>query len=81
MKKILKTYKFRLLPNKTQEHLLNKTFGCARFIFNQMLAERKEVYEQFKNDKEALYKYKYKTEKQYKEDYEWFADIRCKYAN
>ena len=75
MKKILKTYKFRLLPNKTQEHLLNKTFGCARFIFNQMLAERKEVYEQFKNDKEALYKYKYKTEKQYKEDYEWLKEV------
>lgn len=75
MKKILKTYKFRLLPNKTQERLLNKTFGCARFIFNQMLAERKEVYEQFKNDKEALYKYKYKTEKQYKEDYEWLKEV------
>jgi len=40
-----------------------------------MLAERKEVYEQFKNDKEALYKYKYKTEKQYKEDYEWLSEV------
>ena len=75
MKKIYKTYKFRIYPNKTQEILLNKTFGCTRFIFNQMLAERKEVYEQFKNDKEALYKYKYKTEKQYKEDYEWLSEV------
>jgi len=75
MKKIYKTYKFRIYPNKTQEILLNKTFGCTRFIFNQMLAERKEVYEQFKNDKEALYKYKYKTEKQYKEDYEWLKEV------
>ena len=75
MKKILKTYKFRLYPNKTQEILLSKTFGCARFIFNQMLAERKEVYEQLKNDKDTLFKYKYKTEKQYKEDYDWLKEV------
>lgn len=75
MKKILKTYKFRLYPNKTQEILLSKTFGCARFIFNQMLAERKEVYEQLKNDRDILFKYKYKTEKQYKEDYDWLKEV------
>ena len=75
MKKILKTYKFRLYPNKTQEILLSKTFGCTRFIFNQMLAERKEVYEQLKNDKDILFKHKYKTEKQYKEDYEWLKEV------
>jgi transposase len=62
MKKILKTYKFRLFPNKTQEILLNKTFGCTRFIYNQMLAERKLIYSELKEEKDKLYKYKYKTE-------------------
>ena len=26
----LKAYKFRIYPNKEQENLLNKTFGCVR---------------------------------------------------
>ena len=37
MKK-LKAYKFRLYPNKQQEVLLNKTFGCVRFYYNQQVA-------------------------------------------
>ena len=28
-------YKYRLSPNKTQEVLLNKTFGCVRYAWNQ----------------------------------------------
>ena len=72
---ILKTYKFRLYPNKEQEIFLNKTFGCTRFVFNQMLNERQEVYSELKNDKDKLYKHKYKTEKQYKEEFEWLKEI------
>jgi putative transposase len=75
MKKILKTYKFRLYPNKEQEILLNKTFGCTRFVFNQMLAERQSIYSELKEDKEKLYKFKYKTEKQYKEEYDWLKEV------
>lgn len=75
MKMILKTYKFRLYPNKEQEIILNKTFGCTRFVFNQMLNERQEVYSELKNDKDKLYKHKYKTEKQYKEEFGWLKEI------
>ncbi|WP_167670310.1 helix-turn-helix domain-containing protein, partial [Paenibacillus tianmuensis] len=41
-----KAYKFRLYPTAQQEQLLAKTFGCVRFVYNKMLAERKETYEQ-----------------------------------
>ena len=58
MRTIYKTYKFRIYPNKNQEILLNKTFGCTRFVFNHMLAERKEIYEKLKDDKVALKAYK-----------------------
>lgn len=75
MKKILKTYKFRLYPNKEQEILLNKTFGCTRFVYNQMLSERKETYNTLKHDKEKLKKYKYKTEKQYKESFDFLKEV------
>lgn len=46
-----KAYKFRIYPTKDQEQLIRKTFGCVRFVYNKMLAERKETYEQFKDDK------------------------------
>ena len=39
-----KAYKFRLYPNKAQEELMRKTFGCARFIYNQTLAARRDAY-------------------------------------
>ena len=75
MRTIYKTYKFRIFPNKTQETLLNKTFGCTRFVFNHMLAERKETYERLKDDKIALKAYKYKTEKQFKQEFDWLSEV------
>ncbi|MFX1399568.1 MAG: RNA-guided endonuclease TnpB family protein [Promethearchaeota archaeon] len=66
---MIKAIKLRIFPNDTQRILIHDTIGCSRFIFNQMLAERKEVYEQLKDDKEALYDYKYKTEANYKKEY------------
>jgi putative transposase len=39
-----------------------------------MLAEHKAVYEQLKDDKLKLYKYKYKTEKEYKQEFEWLKE-------
>ena len=44
-----KAYKFRIYPNKTQESLLQKTFGCVRFIYNYFLDRRIKAYEQNKN--------------------------------
>ena len=43
-----KAYKFRIYPNKTQESLLQKTFGCVRFIYNYFLDRRIKAYEQNK---------------------------------
>ncbi|OJF17279.1 MAG: transposase [Bacillaceae bacterium G1] len=40
-----KAYRFRIYPNKTQQELIHKTFGCCRYVFNYFLAKRKEVYE------------------------------------
>ena len=40
-----KAYKFRLYPNHDQEVLIQKTFGCTRYVYNHYLAKRKELYE------------------------------------
>ncbi len=34
LKEIIKAYKVRIYPNKEQKTLINKTFGCCRFIWN-----------------------------------------------
>ena len=62
-------YKIRIYPNKEQEICLNNTFGCCRFLWNQMLNERNAVYTRFKEAKASLRSYKYKTEKQYKHSF------------
>jgi putative transposase len=70
-----KAYKIRLYPNNKQKELIDKTIGCARFIYNQMLSERISVYQELKNDKEKLYAYKYKTEKELKFEFEFLKEV------
>lgn len=70
-----KAYKFRIYPTQEQEQLLAKTFGCVRFIYNKMLAEHKEVYEQSKDDKEALKKRKFPTPAKYKGEFVWLKEV------
>ena len=70
-----KAYRYRLYPNSEQAILINKTFGCVRFIYNQMLANRITIYEQYKDDKEALKQQKYSLPASYKRQYEWLKEV------
>src|SRR5574344_939808 len=45
MRVINKTYRFRICPDKEQEVLLDKHFGCIRYVYNYFLNERKEQYQ------------------------------------
>ena len=71
----LKALKIRIYPNVQQTTLLNKTFGCSRFIYNTMLSERKEIYAKLKDNPRELYEYKYRTEKQLKEEFEFLKEV------
>ena len=71
----LKALKVRIYPNVQQTILLNKTFGCSRFIYNTMLSERKEVYAKLKDKPRELYEYKYRTEKQLKKEFEFLKEV------
>lgn len=71
---VSKSFKIRIYPNKEQSVMINKNIGCCRFIYNSMLAERKDAYERLKDDKKSLWEYKYKTEKQYKQEFEWLKE-------
>ena len=49
-----KAYKIQLYPNQKQQQIIDTTIECCRFIYNQMLAERIEIYDKYKNDKEWI---------------------------
>ncbi|MBJ8068184.1 RNA-guided endonuclease TnpB family protein, partial [Bacillus cereus group sp. N15] len=75
MTKQNKAYKFRLYPTEDQAHLMRKTFGCVRFVYNRMLAERKVAYEKHKDDKDQLKKQKLPTPAKYKAEFEWLKEV------
>jgi len=64
-----KAYKFKLQPNKNQRILINKTIGCCRLIYNCMLYEKQQSYEnEIKN-------FIPKTEKDYKEEKDFLKEV------
>ena len=70
---MLMAYKFRLYPNEEQRIYLAKTFGCTRFIYNRMLAERIESYEE--NKELDIKTMKYPTPAQYKSEFQWLKEV------
>ena len=71
---MIRAINVRIYPNKAQRTQIHKTIGCSRFIYNQMLSERMEAYERFRDDKDALKKHAYKTEKQYKVEFSFLKE-------
>ena len=55
-------YRFRIYPTEEQKILLGKTFGCCRFLYNQMLNDKIREYEKTKKmlkNTPAMYKREY----------------------
>ena len=71
---MLKAYKYRIYPNKTQEELLAKTFGCCRFVYNRTLAYRKEKYEKEKKSMSRTDCNNY-CNRELKAEYEWLREV------
>lgn len=71
---MLKAYKYRIYPNKVQEELLAKTFGCCRFVYNQTLAYRKEKYEKEKKSMSRTDCNNY-CNRELKTQYEWLKEV------
>ncbi len=67
---MLRAYKFRLYPNKEQRIYLAKTFGCARFVYNKMLADRIEIYKQTKDHSQ-----KTPTPASYKKEFTFLKEV------
>ncbi|MHB7981981.1 transposase [Clostridium sporogenes] len=70
---MLKAYKYRMYPNREQKLYFAKTFGCTRFIYNKMLADRIKSYEE--NKDLDIKQSKYPTPAQYKKEFEWLKEV------
>lgn len=71
---MLKAYKYRLYPNKQQIEQIQKTFGCCRFVYNQTLGYRKNLYEMKKESISRIDCNNWKN-KFLKVQYEWLKEI------
>ena len=71
---MFKGMKFRIYPNKTQETIIQKTFGCSRFVYNFGLASRIEEY---KNGNSIGYKETCSilTSIKHSEEYSWLREV------
>ncbi|WP_201576000.1 IS200/IS605 family element RNA-guided endonuclease TnpB [Psychrobacter sp. H8-1] len=67
-KQILKAHKVRLYPNEEQQIFFAKSFGCTRFIWNRMLSDKIEHYNEHKTDLKN-------TPAQYKKEFEWLREV------
>lgn len=67
-KQIHKAYKIRIYPNEVQKVFFAKSFGCTRFIWNRMLADKKDYYRLHKKSLKN-------TPAQYKKEFEWLREV------
>lgn len=63
-----RAYRFRIYPTGEQEILIHKTFGCCRFAYNHMLADKKQAYEETKKTIKI-------TPASYKKEYPWLKEV------
>ena len=71
---MLKAYKYRIYPTKEQEIQLNKTFGSCRFVYNQLLAKKIELY---KEEQKSLSKTDCNNycNRELKKEYLWLKEV------
>ena len=71
---MLRAYKYRIYPDREQEILLGKTFGCVRFIYNYYLDQKKSKYE---TEKKSMSKTACNNDlnRRLKQEYPWLKEM------
>ena len=68
-------YKFRIFPTEEQKEFFEKHFGCCRFVYNYLLALRKEAYEKLKITISGFEAKKEIARLKRTEGYTWLKDV------
>lgn len=68
---MIKGYRYKILPNKTQEQQLNQMLGNARFVYNWALKTRIEAYQKDKTNVSAFTLMTELTKLKKQPEYDW----------
>jgi putative transposase len=72
---MLKTCKIRLYPSKTQQQIIASQIGGSRYVFNRMLALRKNAYEKFGKNISKFDLIKHATKIRNRAKTSWLKDV------
>lgn len=67
-------YKFRIYPNCTQQQQINRTLGCARFVYNHFLAIRRDEWKANHNSLIYVKTSKLLTDLKKRENTSWLSE-------
>ena len=72
---VKRAYKYRFYPTAEQADLLNRTFGCVRYVYNRALAERTRAWYQDKRRVNYVDTAKMLTAWKQEPDSAWLAEV------
>ena len=70
-----RAYRYRLYPNKQQEVLLAKHFGCCRFIYNYALDKKVKAYQKDKTNLSRFVIQADLPKMKKSEEYKWLSEV------
>ena len=74
MEKYTMGFKFRIYPNNTQQQLINRIFGCCRFVYNHFLAVRRDEWKANHNSLTYIKTAKLLTDLKKREETSWLSE-------
>ncbi len=72
---MLKAYKYRIYPNREQQVLIEKHFGCSRFVFNWALALQQRYYAMFGKSLSRSKIQSHLVKKKKKAKFSWLSEV------
>ena len=70
-----KAFKVRICPTAEQITQINRTIGCARFVYNRFLARRQDAFADGEKSKSRFQWDKELTQVKQEVEYEWLKDV------
>ncbi len=78
---VTKSFKYRIYPNKSQRELIEKTFGCCRFVYNYYLAKSIKDYEETGKSNSDYDNQKDLTRLKRLEEFKWLKEVDSQAIN
>jgi putative transposase len=72
-----RAYRYRFYPTDEQKHLLARTFGCVRFVYNYFLRRRSDAYHQQQEHVSYRRTSALLTALKQQEEYRWLHEVSC----